>query len=440
MTGTTSAQIIDTPTYHQHHDDEKSALRRLGLATIGDLTTFNGERRVWNPELQYLSKITEEIMQTDCPQGNMKLRPQQCWLVQDQTEAYVAEILGFIESDAVIRKWVIQLSRYKKKGKIVIELTKVRLARHDKFLGKELIIHPDSYTRGEGSRCKIPTKLLEMSKQRVIIGSDARNRTHGLHRIVCGIIPEEHPSRLIPENLTDPTILQIAAQLGDTTGTWDIFVDGSHKKTGGPFTSVLFEEDCTVEASASLIFMRRADTWRNTRTLVIRITNGGAHKPSSAFPLELLALTTADIVVRKLQLEAVIFSDCTGAIKSLSDKGRLRYLAKKQNLLLLQQSKRLTAKLKYVRSHPERYSKDKTQWTRHMWGNHLADRACVPDLTDFDMLGDLRSLQCTATQTLQLFTKEDTMYWADREGNPTLSTFESLFDERLQEDYERKRD
>ena len=152
-----------------------------------------------------------------------------------------------------------------------------------------------------------------------------------------------------------------------------MFVDGSHKKTGRPFTSVLFDEDCTVEASASLIFMRRADTWRNTRTLVSKITDGGAHKPSSAFSLELLAVTTADIVVRKLQLEAVIFLDCTGAIKSLSDKGRLRYLAKKQNLLLLQQSKWLTAKLKHVRSHPERYSKNKTQWTRHMWGNHLAD-------------------------------------------------------------------
>jgi hypothetical protein len=160
LKGTTSEQIVDLPTYHLHHDDEKVALRRLGLSTFGDLTVYEGTQRKWNTELQ---SITEEIMALECPQGNMKLRPQQCWLVQDQTEAYVAEILGFMDQEVVIRKWVIQLSRHKKKGKLTVELTKVRLARQDKFYGKELIIHPDSYTRGEGLRCRIPIQLLELS-------------------------------------------------------------------------------------------------------------------------------------------------------------------------------------------------------------------------------------------------------------------------------------
>ena len=116
------------------------------------------------------------------------------------------------------------------------------------------------------------------------------------------------------------------------------------------------------------------------------------------------------MVVRKLKMEAVIFSDCTGAIKAMSDRGRLRYLAKNQNQLLLQQSKLLATKLKHIKSHPERYSKDKTEWTRHMWGNHLADRACVPDFTELNVLGDLRLLEYSVDQALQLFTKEDIMY------------------------------
>ena len=74
-----------------------------------------------------------------------------------------------------------------------------------------------------------------------------------------------------------------------------------------------------------------------------------------------------------------------------------------------------------------------------MWGNHLADRACVPDFTELNVLGDLRLLEYTVDETLQLFTKEDTMYWTQN-GTPTLATFDSLLNERLLEDYERKRD
>ena len=68
--------------------------------------------------------------------------------------------------------------------------------------------------------------------------------------------------------------------------------------------------------------------------------------------MELLALTTADLLIRKLGLDAVVFSDCTGALKAIGDKGRLHYLAKKQNLILLQQSKWLASRMRHVRSHP----------------------------------------------------------------------------------------
>ena len=156
--------------------------------------------------------------------------------------------------------------------------------------------------------------------------------------------------------------------------------------------------------------------------------------------MELLALTAADLLVRKLGLNAVIFSDCTAALKSLGDHGRLRYMANKQNLLLLQQSKWLTARMRHVRSHPERYSANRDEWTRHMWGNHMADRACIPDYTDFGELQDLEVLSLTTKQALGLFTHEDSLYWTDLDGNPTLSTFDNAFDEHLLTDYQNKRD
>ena len=178
----------------------------------------------------------------------MKLRPQQCWLVQDSTEAYIAEILGFIRDDVVIRKWQLQLNKKKQKGKTVREMARPRHARADKFLGKAVVIHPDAYTRGEGSNCTVNVQLIYAAKLRVLLGSDKRDREHGLHRIVCGVIPEIQPTL---HKISEPRleiVERIRALVQENRGPWDIFVDGSYRKTGGPFTSVLFTADCTVDA------------------------------------------------------------------------------------------------------------------------------------------------------------------------------------------------
>ena len=64
----------------------------------------NNGVRSWNLELQGLSLIIDEVMKRDCPQDTMKLRPLQCWIIQEEKEAYVAELLGFQGERAVIRK------------------------------------------------------------------------------------------------------------------------------------------------------------------------------------------------------------------------------------------------------------------------------------------------------------------------------------------------
>ena len=77
LTGTTSEQIVDTTTYVNEGDLHKVVMRRLGLSTVGDLTTVIRDERKWNSDLHNLSPIIAEIMKGDCPQGDIKLRPQQ---------------------------------------------------------------------------------------------------------------------------------------------------------------------------------------------------------------------------------------------------------------------------------------------------------------------------------------------------------------------------
>ena len=137
-----------------------------------------------------MSTVIDAVMQKECPQGNLKLRPQQCWLIQDEEGAYVAEVLAFQGLDTVIGKLVTLLTRRKHKGKIVTEYGSLRMARMKNLIGRQVVIHPSSYTRGEGSNCKVPTELLIDSRLRVIMGCDQRNQALRLHRLICGVIPE----------------------------------------------------------------------------------------------------------------------------------------------------------------------------------------------------------------------------------------------------------
>jgi hypothetical protein len=113
MTGTTSQQLSDGLSFHEHSQEEKNILSKLSISTTGDLTVVSGGERMWNYELRGLSTVIDPAMTEECPTDNIKLRPLQCWLVQDE-EAYVAEILGFKGGEVVIRKWVLPLGTRKK--------------------------------------------------------------------------------------------------------------------------------------------------------------------------------------------------------------------------------------------------------------------------------------------------------------------------------------
>ena len=104
-------------------------------------------------------------------------------------------------------------------------------------------------------------ELLYNANQRVVMGSDLRDREHGLHRAICGIIPGMSPTLHVPTAPMLEIVEKVRERLIGEEGPWDIFVDGSHIKTGGPLSSTLFPEDSTVSASASVVMMTRADNW-----------------------------------------------------------------------------------------------------------------------------------------------------------------------------------
>ena len=71
-----------------------------------------------------------------------------------------------------------------------------------------------------------------------------------------------------------------------------------------------------------------------------------------------------------------------------------------------------------------------------MWGNHLADRACVQDARDHSTFSHITRLNFPVKAALKALTCEDTLYWADQDGNHTLNNFNEIFDRHLLEKYQ----
>jgi len=64
----------------------------------------------------------------------------------------------------------------------------------------------------------------------------------------------------------------------------------------------------------------------------------------------------------------------------------------------------------------------------------------VQDRSEQEQLTNKRCITATVAEALIAFTNEEVRYWADENGNPTLSTFDKLFEAKLLEEYARKRD
>ena len=113
----------------------------------------------------------------------------------------------------------------------------------------------------------------------------------------------------------------------------------------------------------------------------IRITEGLFIAPSSVFPLELLSTVVAVKIGAALGRDCKIYTDCQSVQKLLAQKHLLRSMSRKENLVLLQigMNDNNIIEKNWIPSHPEDAVKDKRRWSKHMWGNFLADATAAAE-------------------------------------------------------------
>ena len=145
--------------------------------------------------------------------------------------------------------------------------------------------------------------------------------------------------------------------------------------------------------------------------------------------MELLCLTLALHIVDKLKIKAIIYTDCKSAMDAVKSRGRVRKWSKRANYILLDVSSRVYSNVYKVPAHPERAESDKRKWTRHMWGNHLADIAASSDPSRLGREGlpDVALIGIDIDDILKSIAMSPGLFWGMRDGIPTL---ESLMDVR----------
>jgi ribonuclease HI len=412
-----------------------------GMYTVGDFTEFFDGTRRWIREKEKLHTVAahfELLKGIKCPQEPLVLRPAQCWLVQECKQANVYEILGFINKEIVVRKWITN--------------TQITHIRRRNLIGQWVKVSVDSPSRGAGSLLRKTYKELFpeglATAHRVILTPDSHDGKRGvrkcLHRVITEVVvdvPPTVPGKAV--EMVHKIVADIIRAIGDDPGPLDFFTDGSWKKTGGPISSVFCPESVGLQASAGLVIIKNDDNWKELPMISVALTNGEDSLPGSVYPMELLGLSIALKVAETGKLQACFYSDSTAAIEAIKQPHSIRYRANKANLLLLKASTGKARHVQHVRAHPEKIQTAKSLWTRHMMGNHIADRTAVEDYTTINQLQkepNITKLTYTVEDSLKTLTQGECYYWANSKGIPTLQTFQEITDHKRSMEYITERD
>ena len=256
--------------------------------------------------------------------------------------------------------------------------------------------------------------------------------SNNTYRTITHIWSEWSPlEKLIPSN-TINMFEDIYDALGPNwKDKWEIYVDGSWKREGGKLESIFDDDAANTTFSASLVLIARDNNWKCKQILSISIiADPDEDHCSSAFDMELTAVTAGLKLIQYRNLDAVIFSDCKSVMDTLRQTTKLRQWSKKSNLTLLKAGSTIYKDVYKVKSHPEQVEKNKRKWTRQMWGNDLADRS-ASGLTIDEISCELPNSQPTVL-TLQLslvrktISLDEKCYWVDKNLQPITQPFEEL--------------
>jgi ribonuclease HI len=132
-----------------------------------------------------------------------------------------------------------------------------------------------------------------------------------------------------------------------------------------------------------LAFVSTLDDWKDRPIYTLQLVNGEGLLAISAYTMELLGILIALSILAHFQMTTKISSDCEAAVKSVNNLRESRKVirAKARDASLLTMAAKLlgsqNTEVAWIKGHPEKSHPDADEWTKDMWGNHLADRTAA---------------------------------------------------------------
>jgi hypothetical protein len=278
-------------------------------------------------------------------------------------------------------------------------------------------------SRGAGSDELLdPSSLLAKSK-RVLMSPDkvvGRKTNKHIERQILIVLTHDTLKFPAPP-LPPPLWTALAGEFLKAGCDLDIYTDAAWDRKKGTLHDVfMYGDGRYVTGSGGIVITLAGEDWRDAGVRAIRITDGHLIAPSSVFPLELLSTVVAIKIAASLEINCRLYTDCLSVQKLLSQKHLIRAMSKKENLLLLQigmnDSERINTQ--WIPSHPELSVKDKRRWSKHMWGNFLADAAAAAEW-DAEAWGfAVDHTEISIGEILRTLTEEPMWLWINKDGTP----------------------
>ena len=153
-----------------------------------------------------------------------------------------------------------------------------------------------------------------MGTTRVVLGQPGMQLRKGVMtqtRKVIRLHDEINPEKPRMMEYVDEQMEKIRDVLAaDSAQEWDVFVDGSYRKNRGGIESIIDNDQVKLEAGAGIVFIKRSEDWYKHRVYNFRITGVKGFRIKSGFDMELIALSYVCLIQQKLELNAIIFTDC----------------------------------------------------------------------------------------------------------------------------------
>ena len=350
------------PRYNGGEHPDRDWYHQRQICSIGDLYSFSSEgNSKWTDFATTKGASLLHWQAGEPPAQPIPLRSLQQWLPSEDSiypSSTMVEILGISEGLINLRTFISN--------------------NNDPIRTTSSIQNSSVPLQGGASLITIsPSRALGSYPRRVFLNPKAPKQGIAVTLISLPTLytctPTDANVNWLPEELL--TNLQIL-------GPFEIFSDGSWVSKGDPWKHIMGNSP-EYAGTIGLTFVSTLEDWKDRPIYTLQLVNGEGLLAISAYTMELLGILIALSILAHFQMTTKISSDCEAAVKSVNNLRESRKVirAKARDASLLTMAAKLlgsqNTEVVWIKGHPEKSHPDADEWTKDMWGNHLADRTAA---------------------------------------------------------------